>query len=115
VEVAMPTDEEFLAYHTPGHTGGVHGRSKRRLKEREQAMPLVNVRLIEGVFTPEQKREMIRQLTETMVEIEGENLRSVTWVIVEEVKSGDWGIGGNGLTTADVQALRGQAAAAVPG
>jgi 4-oxalocrotonate tautomerase len=78
-------------------------------------MPLVNVRLIEGVFTPEQKREMIRQLTETMVEIEGENLRSVTWVIVEEVKSGDWGIGGNGLTTADVQALRGQPTAAVPG
>jgi len=78
-------------------------------------MPLVNVRLIEGVFTPDQKREMIRQLTETMVEIEGENLRPVTWVIVEEVKSGDWGIGGNGLTTEDVQALRGQAPAAVSG
>ncbi len=78
-------------------------------------MPLVNVRLIEGVFTPQQKREMIRQLTETMVEIEGENLRPVTWVIVEEVKSGDWGIGGNGLTTADVHALRDQAPATVPG
>jgi 4-oxalocrotonate tautomerase len=78
-------------------------------------MPLVNVRVIEGVFTPEQKREMIHQLTETMVGIEGENLRPVTWVIVEEVKSGDWGIGGNGLTTADVHALQGQAAAAVPG
>jgi 4-oxalocrotonate tautomerase len=78
-------------------------------------MPLVNVRLIEGVFTPEQKRAMIHQLTETMVEIEGENLRPVTWVIVEEVKSGDWGIGGNGLTTADVRALQGQAPATVPG
>jgi 4-oxalocrotonate tautomerase len=78
-------------------------------------MPLVNVRLIEGVFTPEQKREMIYQLTETMVEIEGENLRPVTWVIVEEVKSGDWGIGGNGLTTADVHALQGQAPTTVPG
>ena len=78
-------------------------------------MPLVNVRLIEGVFTPEQKREMIHQLTETMVEIEGENLRPVTWVIVEEVKSGDWGIGGNGLATADVHALQGQVPATVPG
>ena len=38
-------------------------------------MPLIKVRLIEGVFTPDQKREMIRQLTETMVEIEDENLR----------------------------------------
>jgi 4-oxalocrotonate tautomerase len=75
-------------------------------------MPLVNVRLIEGVFTAEQKRQMIHQLTETMVEIEGESLRPVTWVIVEEVKSGDWGIGGNGLTTADVHGLQGQPAAA---
>ena len=78
-------------------------------------MPLVNVRLIEGVFTPDQKREIIHKLTETMVEIEGESLRPVTWVIVEEVKSGDWGIGGNGLTTADVHALQAQAPAAVAG
>jgi 4-oxalocrotonate tautomerase len=78
-------------------------------------MPLVNVRVIDGVFTADQKREMIHKLTETMVEIEGENLRPVTWVIIEEVKSGDWGIGGNGLTTADVHALQGQSPAAVAG
>ncbi len=75
-------------------------------------MPMVTVKLIEGVFTPEQKHEMIRKITDTMVEIEGENLRPVTWVLVEEVGSGDWGIGGNGLTTADVHALQGQPAAA---
>ncbi|GAA1860946.1 tautomerase family protein [Asanoa iriomotensis] len=75
-------------------------------------MPLVNVKLIEGVFTPEQKREMIHRLTEAMVEIEGEALRQVTWVVVDEVKSGDWGVGGNGLTTADVHALQGRASAA---
>jgi 4-oxalocrotonate tautomerase len=68
-------------------------------------MPLVNVKLIEGVFDDAQKREMIEKLTETMVEIEGENMRSVTWVLLEEVKSGDWGIGGNALTTEDVHAL----------
>jgi 4-oxalocrotonate tautomerase len=68
-------------------------------------MPLINVKLIEGVFTPEQKQEMIRKLTDTMVSIEGENMRSVTWVVVEEVKSGDWGIGGNALTTEDVKNL----------
>jgi len=68
-------------------------------------MPLVNVTLIEGVFDAEQKREMIEKLTDTMVEIEGENMRGVTSVIVEEVKSGDWGIGGQALTTEDVRAL----------
>jgi len=68
-------------------------------------MPLVNVKLIEGVFTYQQKQDMIRKLTDTMVAIEGEALRSVTWVVIEEVKSGDWGIGGNPLTVSDVKAL----------
>jgi 4-oxalocrotonate tautomerase len=68
-------------------------------------MPLLNVKLIDGVFTPKQKQEMVRKLTDTMVSIEGENMRPVTWVVVEEVKSGDWGIGGNPLATSDVKAL----------
>lgn len=68
-------------------------------------MPLLNVKIIEGVFTPAQKQEMISKLTDTMVSIEGENMRGVTWCVVEEVESGDWGIGGQALTTADVQAL----------
>jgi 4-oxalocrotonate tautomerase len=68
-------------------------------------MPFVNVKVIEGVFSEGQKREMIAKLTDTMVEIEGENMRGVTWVVVEEVRSGDWGIGGNALTTEDVRAL----------
>jgi 4-oxalocrotonate tautomerase len=78
-------------------------------------MPMVTVKLIEGVFTPEQKQEMIRKITDTMVEIEGENLRPVTWVLIEEVRSGNWGIAGNGLTTADVHALQRQPAAAGTG
>ena len=68
-------------------------------------MPMVNVRLIEGVFTPTQKQEMIRKLTDAMVLIEGENMRQVTWVVIDEVKSGDWGLGGNPLTTNAVKEL----------
>ncbi len=68
-------------------------------------MPLINVKIIEGVFSPSQKQEIVRKLTDALVSIEGENMRSVTWCIVEEVKSGDWGIAGNPLTTDDVKAL----------
>ena len=68
-------------------------------------MPMLQVKLIEGVFTEAQKQEMIRKLTDTMVSIEGEAMRPVTWVIVEEVKSGDWGIGGKSLTTNVVKEL----------
>ncbi len=68
-------------------------------------MPLINVKLIEDVFTPEQKRRIVEDLTDAMVAIEGENMRPVTWVVVEEVRSGDWGIAGKPLTTQDVRAL----------
>jgi 4-oxalocrotonate tautomerase len=68
-------------------------------------MPLINVKLIEDVFTPEQKGQIIERLTDAMVSVEGENMRGVTWVVVEEVKSGDWGIGGKPLSTEDVKAL----------
>jgi len=68
-------------------------------------MPLIQVKVIEGVFSSEQKREMVRKLTDAMVSIEGENMRPVTWVVIEDVKSGEWGVGGNALTTADVKNL----------
>ena len=48
---------------------------------------------------------MVKSLTDAMVSIEGENMRQVTWVMIEEVKSGDLGIGGTPLTTEDVKAL----------
>lgn len=68
-------------------------------------MPLIQVRLVENVFTPQQKKEMIAKLTDAMVSIEGENMRQVTWVVIEEVRSGEWGIGGQALTTEAVKAL----------
>ena len=68
-------------------------------------MPLLNVKFIEGVFTPAQKQDMIRKLTDTMVSIEGEALRPFTLVVIEEVKSGDWGVAGNCLSNSEVRAL----------
>jgi 4-oxalocrotonate tautomerase len=69
-------------------------------------MPLVDIELIEGVFDKAQKQEMIRKVTDVMVGIEGEALRGVTWVRIREVASGEWGIGGKGITAADVKAMQ---------
>jgi 4-oxalocrotonate tautomerase len=74
-------------------------------------MPFINVRLIENVFSAEQKQQIARDLTEAMVAIEGERMRAVTWCVIEEVKSGDWAVGGQPLTTEAVQA---QARGGVP-
>ena len=68
-------------------------------------MPLIEVKVLEGVFSAEQKQRMVEELTSTMVGIEGENMRGVTTVIIEEIRSGSWGIGGQAMTTADVRAL----------
>jgi 4-oxalocrotonate tautomerase len=70
-------------------------------------MPLVDIQLIEGVFDKAQKQEMIRKVTDAMVAIEGEAMRGVTWVRVQEIASGEWGIGGQCLTAADVKAMAG--------
>jgi 4-oxalocrotonate tautomerase len=81
-------------------------RKCRPRESQEAAMPYVNVKLIKGVFDENQKQDMLTRLTETMVEIEGENMRPVTWVTIEEVASGEWAIGGKALTAADVKALQ---------
>lgn len=68
-------------------------------------MPMVQIKLIEGVFNDAQKKEMITKVTDAMVAVEGEGMRGVTWVIIDEVKSGDWGIGGKAITVEDVMAI----------
>lgn len=68
-------------------------------------MPLVTVKLIEGVYSTEQRQEMIKRITDTMVALEGEHTRPVTWVVIEEVKCGDWGVGGKAFSCEDVKAL----------
>ena len=57
------------------------------------------------MFDDTQKQEMIKRVTDAMVSIEGENMRGVTWVRVQEVKSGQWGIGGDPLTADAVRKL----------
>jgi 4-oxalocrotonate tautomerase len=54
---------------------------------------------------PSRKRRIVEDLTGAMVATGGENMRQVTWVVVEEVRSGDCGIAGKPLTTQDVRAL----------
>ena len=69
-------------------------------------MPLVTIDVIKDVFTPKQKQDLIKKVTDAMVSVEGEAMRGVTWVRVQEVASGEWAIGGKPLTTADVKSLQ---------
>jgi 4-oxalocrotonate tautomerase len=72
-------------------------------------MPLVDIQLIKGVFDEDQKRQMIQRVTDAMLTVEGEVMRGVTWVRVQEIASGEWAIGGQPLSTGDVKAMRASA------
>jgi 4-oxalocrotonate tautomerase len=69
-------------------------------------MPLANIKVIEGVFTDFEKQQMIKKVTEALISVEGEQLRDYTLVILEETKSGDWGVGGQMFTTQQVKQVR---------
>jgi 4-oxalocrotonate tautomerase len=81
----------------------VAGQSGRRRKE--ITMPLVTIDLIKDVFTPAQKRDLIGRVTEAMLAVEGEAMRPVTWVRINEIEQGDWAIGGQMLSARDVHAM----------
>jgi 4-oxalocrotonate tautomerase len=84
---------------------GAHdGRCTNR-PHKEKYVPLIQVKVIKGVFTAPQMQEIVKRLTDAMVEVEGESMRRLICCVVEEVASGEWGIGGQVLTADDVKAL----------
>jgi len=61
-------------------------------------MPLIQLKLMEQVFTPTQKKEIVSKLTDTVVPFDGENMRPFTWVSIEQICSLVWSIGGPART-----------------
>ena len=68
-------------------------------------MPLVTIDIIKDVFTARQKQDLVKKVTDAVVSVEGEALRGVTWVRINEFEEGDWAMGGKTLTAADVRAM----------
>jgi 4-oxalocrotonate tautomerase len=58
-------------------------------------MPLAQLEGVGGFLTPDQKQQLIEKVTEAIVSVEGEGMRPVTWVIIEDVPEGQWGVGGD--------------------
>ena len=68
-------------------------------------MPLVEVKGFKDELTPDQTRALIQKITEAVTSVTSEKLRDVTWVVVSEVSSGNWGVGGTALGLDDVKKL----------
>ena len=69
-------------------------------------MPLVQIKSISGYLSLEEKQAIISKVTDAIVSVEGEGLRPVTWVLIEDVASGEWGVGGQPVTTDDLRSMR---------
>lgn len=75
-------------------------------------MPLVQIKGVGGYLSLEQKQLLIRRVTDAVLSVEGEGLRDVTWVTIEDVQPGAWGVGGQPVTDADLRALAARKAVA---
>lgn len=71
-------------------------------------MPLVQIKGVSGYLSLEQKQEIISKVTEAVLSVEGEALRPVTWVLIEDVPSGAWGVGGQPVYTEDLRLMTGR-------
>lgn len=65
-------------------------------------MLLVTVDVLKNVFTPDQKEALIEKLTAALIEVEGENIRPVATVRINEFEGGDWAVGGRRMSAHDV-------------
>lgn len=68
-------------------------------------MPLVEVKVFKDELTPDQTCTLIQKITDAVTSVTSAKLRDVTWVIVSEVPSGNWGIGGTALGLDDVKKI----------
>ena len=72
-------------------------------------MPLVQVKLIENALSSQERERLIAALTDATASVIGQDVRPYIWVLLEELSSGDWGIGGSPITTEAVRTMRGVA------
>jgi len=68
-------------------------------------MPFIQVKVFEDELSKEQSKALIIKITNAVTEVTSEKLRDMTWVVIDEVKSGHWGIGGHALGLDDVKKL----------
>lgn len=68
-------------------------------------MPLIQVKTFKDELSQQQSEELIAKLTDAVTSVTSEKLRDVTWVVIEEVKDGHWGVGGNALGLPDVKKI----------
>ncbi|MFW5731547.1 MAG: tautomerase family protein [Desulfonatronovibrionaceae bacterium] len=71
----------------------------------EEQMPYVNIRITREQASAKQKARLIQGVTDLLQEILGKN-PATTFVIIDEVETDNWGIGGEQVTQLRKQAQK---------
>ncbi len=69
-------------------------------------MPIITIKVFENELTQAQAADLIHDITEAAIPYVGEVARGNTWVLIEEIKSGLWGIGGTAFGLADLRTIQ---------
>ena len=69
-------------------------------------MPLVTIKVFKDELSNSQAKDLIHKVMEAVIPFVGEKLRDNTWVLIEEIASGSWGIGGKPFGLKDVRAIQ---------
>jgi 4-oxalocrotonate tautomerase len=65
-------------------------------------MPLIDVRLLQGVFSSDERQQLAEGLIDAVVAVKGESFRTETEVLIAEVPVGNWYERGAVITTETV-------------
>jgi 4-oxalocrotonate tautomerase len=66
-------------------------------------MPFIDIKVMEKVLTDEQKLSIAEGFTDVFASVVGEQARPLTWVVIQDVTSGQWTMGGQAVTTEGVR------------
>ncbi|WP_306141895.1 tautomerase family protein [Roseibium sp. MMSF_3412] len=62
-------------------------------------MPSIEIQIMEGVFSDDEKRQIIERVTDAFASVAGQTIKAGTSVRIQEIRSGSWGYAGNQITT----------------
>jgi 4-oxalocrotonate tautomerase len=74
-------------------------------EDEETQMPFIDVKVMENVLSEQEKRALAERITDAFTSVVGEAARPVTWVVIQDVASGQWTMGGQAVTTEGVREM----------
>lgn len=71
-------------------------------------MPLIEIKMFKNELDKKQSETLIQKVTDAVTQVTSEKLRDVTWVVIQEINDGHWGVNGQAIALSDVKKMMGE-------